>query len=314
MHTLSTQSIDNRTSQELSNLKECSAHEPIAHLQAQFKEQGYLFIRSFFPASEILQIKARVVEALEKEGWGKFQGERFIAIEPVNRINSPAFHRCIAQIMKEESLHDLSQSPLILTFLSALLGETVYSHPRKMMRITYPYHLNPKDRIPPHQDLFYVKGERDTFTAWIPLGEYPPEHGGLLVSPKTHKEGLFPTESSAEGRFGCNAVEKNIKEFTWCKAHYRPGDLLLMHSLTLHQAGINETDQFRLSLDCRYSSITKSINADQLLPPYFPDVPDWNQLSKNWKNPDRFKVPTTLKILPKEQSLHEVMLTPSQFC
>lgn len=294
-------------------LKEISPSEPIINLQAEFRDQGYLFLRSFFPTDLIKRVRDRVIDGLQLEEWGKLEKGKFLAIEPVRRINSPPFHQCISRLMQEELLHDLSEYPPLLWFLSALLGEPVFSHPRKMVRITYPHHLNPKDRIPPHQDLFYVKGERDTFTAWIPLGEYPPEQGGLLVSPGTHKQGLFPTQSNDEGRFGCNSVENYLTDFPWCKAYYRLGDILIMHSLTLHQSGINESEQFRLSLDCRFSSALRSINEDQLLPPYYPHVSCWEVLSRGWSNINRFTAPSTMQIHKKEKEISEVLTTITRF-
>lgn len=294
-------------------LKECALSEPIINIQERFREQGYLFLRAFFPLALIQKVRDRVIAILQLEGWGKLKKEKLIAIKPVRRINSSSFHHCITRLMKEELLHDLSEYPPLHWFLSALLGEPVFSHPRKMVRITYPYHLNPKDRIPSHQDLFYIKGERDTFTAWVPLGEYIPEQGGLLVAPGTHKQGLFPTQSNDEGRFGCKAVEDYVTGFSWYKAHYRPRDLLVMHSLTLHQAGINESDQFRLSVDCRFSSALRSINEDQLLPPYYPHVPSWEILSQKWNKRDRFTVPLTMQIHRKERELSEVLMTPTRF-
>ena len=76
-----------------------------------------------------------------------------------------------------------------------------------------------------------------------------------------------------------------------------------MHSLTLHRSGINETKQFRLSLDCRSSSSLKTINEEQLLPPYHPHVPEWEALSKKWKNPGRFEIPSTIQVHQKDKEL-----------
>lgn len=297
----------------MQSLKESKISESVSNLQSSFTKEGYLFIRSFFPVDLIKQVRDQIVAVLESEGWGQFENENFNAVEPVHRINTPAFHRCISSLMKEELLHELADYPPLRWFLSALLGEPIYSHPRKMVRITYPYSMNPKDCVPPHQDLFYVKGERDTFTSWIPLGDYPPEQGGLQVAPQTHFEGLLPTQSNDEGRFGCAAIEERLSGFSWCKAHYRPGDLLIMHSLTIHRSGINETKQFRLSLDCRFSSALKTVNEDQLLPPYHPHVPGWECLSEKWNNPNRFETPSSIQIHPKGKSLEEVLQTPSRF-
>ena len=297
----------------MQTLNESKITDSIPNLQAAFHKNGYLFIRSFFSPSLVLSLRERIINVLESEGWGQWEAGTFVAVEPANRINSPSFHQCISILMQEESLHEISQHPSLCSFLSALLEEPIYPHPRKMVRITYPYLMNPKDRVPPHQDLVYVKGERDTFTTWIPLGDYPPEQGGLEISPQSHQRGLYAMQANSEGRFGCTAIEEHLTDFAWHKTHYCPGDLLIMHSLTLHRSGVNETKQFRLSLDCRFSSALKTINEDQLLPPYYPHVPAWKALSKKWKNPNRFELPSTIQVHPKDKELSEVLMTPSRF-
>lgn len=297
----------------MQKLHETCITTPVAEMQKAFQDMGYLFIRSFFSTELIFKIRKTIISILESEGWGRWKSDVFVAVEPVNRINSPAFYKCIGKLMESELLHEIADYPQLGWILSAILGEPIYPHPRKMVRITYPFTMNPKDRTPPHQDIVYVKGEQDTFTVWIPLGDYPTDQGGLEVAPTTHKLGLLPTQANSEGRFGCTAIEEHVKDFTWNNAHYKPGDLLIMHSLTLHQSGINNTNEFRLSLDCRFSSALKTINEDQLLPPYFPHVSPWETLSVNWKNPDRFKMPKTMYVHEKSKELTDVMATNSRF-
>ena len=294
-------------------LHESSITDPIITLRNTFHHTGYLFIRSFFPLHLITSIRELVIDVLHQERWGQWAQDAFIAIEPVHRINSPGFYQCIRRLMEKEALHDLSQHPSLCALLSALLEEPIYPHPRKMVRITYPYTMNPKDRVPPHQDIVYVKGEQDTFTTWIPLGDYPPEHGGLEVAPYSHKQGLYPIQANHEGRFGCTAIEEHVTDIPWHHTHYRIGDILIMHSLTLHRSGINDTASFRLSLDCRFSSAMKTINEDQLLPPYYPHVPHWDTLSSTWTNPTRFAPPTTIIPHSHDQPLDQVLMTSSRF-
>ncbi len=296
------------------SLKESKIFDSIDDLQTSFHENGYLFIRSFFSSDLIMNTRECVLNVLQMEGWGRWENDAFLAIDPVRRLNTPPFYACINALMQEEALHEISHEPSLSAFLGGLLGEPVYAHPRKMVRVTYPYVMNPKDRVPPHQDLVYVKGERDTLIAWIPLGDYSSEQGGLEIAPQSHRKGLFPMQINSEGRFGCTAIEENLTDFLWRKAHYRPGDLLLMHSLTLHRSGINESPQFRLSLDCRFSSALRTINEEQLLPPHYPHISPWEALSKTWKNPQRFTLPSTMQVHSRDKELSEVLMTSSRFC
>jgi len=110
-------------------LHESKITDSASNLRAAFRKNGYLFIRAFFPSSLIILLRERIIRVLEAENWGRFEAGTFIAIGPTsNRINSPSFHRCIAILMQEEALHEISQQPSLYSFLSTLLEEPIYPH------------------------------------------------------------------------------------------------------------------------------------------------------------------------------------------
>jgi Phytanoyl-CoA dioxygenase (PhyH) len=298
----------------MTQLKISSLDSPIEKIRKDFIEEGYLFFKGFFPQDTINVCRNHILNVLHARGWGLYEDQVFNAKAPIHRINSEEFYDCLNELMSQEAFHELGHHSKLESFLNGLFDKEVFCHPRKMLRISYPFHLNPFDRVPPHQDVVYVKGELDTLTCWIPLGDYPLEQGGLEVSPKTHKSGLYPTQANSEGRFGCTAIEENLQEFTWLGAHYEKGDLLILHSLTLHRAGKNLTSQFRLSLDCRFSCKDGVINPEQLLPPYFPHVKSWNELAISWNKPNRFQLPQNIKLAPVNQSLDDVLNLQTIFC
>lgn len=274
-------------------------------------EHGYLFLKSFFPKEMIENVRNIIHDTLIQKKWARKNQNTILPIEPVNRINSSAFFECIAALMEKEDIHQPAYHPSLHPFLKSLLNVEVYPHPRKMIRLTYPYTINPKDCIPPHQDLLYVRGEKDTLTIWIPLGNYPPENGGLEVAHGSHRKGIYNVQANDEGRFGCTLADCSDLDFDWRVAHYEPGDILIMHSLTLHRSGKNLSDTFRLSLDCRFSSKSGSINREQLLPPYYPNIPGWDTLSKHWKNPKIFNPPSSLTMEEPDHPLELIMNKPS---
>jgi hypothetical protein len=80
------------------------------------------------------------------------------------------------------------------------------------------------------------------------------------------------------------------------------GDVLVMHSLTVHASGVNTSNSFRLSLDCRASARNGTINEDQLLPPYSPHLGTWETLSASWDNQDLLQLPPGLTIEKASES------------
>ena len=277
------------------------------------KERGYLFFKNFFNKSEVPLIRKKILEVLYKEGWITSTNETYVVQEPVRWINSPEFYRCIDEFMQIEELHVLGKHPSLLKLMEHLLGGPAFPHPRKMIRTSYPIRLNKTDLIPPHQDIFYVRGEIDTFTVWIPLGKYSIEKGGLKVAEGSHKMQLLPTSPTDENRFGCKLSDIKEEDFIWKLSPVEMGDILVFHSLTLHGATPNLENQIRLSMDCRFSSPLGVLNEEQLIPPYHPHVRDWNELSRKWKQPKFFEIPSTLTIQPASFPLSEVLKRPSKY-
>lgn len=297
-------------------MKELNAHiftGNILDLQNTFKKQGYLYLKHFFSKDEINDVLSPIERILEEQKIGYKQGNYVVPTTSINKIGSPEFITCLTALMKELSLHAIGLKGKLPAFVKMLLNDEVFSHPRKMVRITYPFNLNPNDRIPPHQDLYYVKGEKDTFTCWIPLGDYPPNCGGLLVAHGSHQKGLLPVSSNADGNFNCTATNVESLDLDWRESHYEIGDLLIMHSLTLHQSGKNLADHFRLSMDCRFSSLYGAINADQLLPPYYPKVPNWNELAEQWTINPFASYPASLSVEPNDKSVEDILQRHSKY-
>jgi len=289
-----------------------NSYQDINELKKLLKENGYLFIKSFFPTHEVSTLRKIVANELLKQGWCREENNQMIPVEPANRIGSPPFIDYIKSIMQAERIHEFCEANRLKSLMSELLEREVFSHPRKMIRVTYPYDMNPDDLVLPHQDLFYVKGEKDTLVAWIALGNYPPSHGGLQVAHGSHKDGLYPVKANKEGRFNCAASDLEMHAIDWRSAEYELGDLLIMHSLTMHASGQNFSQEFRLSLDCRFSRADGYINEEQLLPPYYPKVPTWGEFNTSWLK-EHFTLPPSLKIESVNTPLNEILSRPSMY-
>ena len=114
---------------------------------------------------------------------------------------------------------------------------------------------------PIHQDFVHFQGSYQTLTCWTPLSDCPVELGGLAIHPRPWSEEIFSHQFSLGA--GMLKIDEEQLSGNWHTTDYEVGDALIFHSLTVHKALPNETDErIRLSLDIRY----QSANDKQLTP------------------------------------------------
>jgi ectoine hydroxylase-related dioxygenase (phytanoyl-CoA dioxygenase family) len=77
------------------------------------------------------------------------------------------------------------------------------------------------------------------WTAWIPLGDCPRRQGSLAVLPRSNRLELAAAAAPRGAR--------------WRRFDFAAGDVLFVHSLTLHRALVNRSAEIRVSVDYRYS-------------------------------------------------------------
>lgn len=104
-----------------------------------------------------------------------------------------------------------------------------------------------------HQDYFFVKGNTETITAWIPLQDVHRLNGCLLVEPGSHKLGAVD-HSDAIGKRAVPPQDV-IDSFTPIEAEMKLGDVLFFHSLLFHSGQLNRSDATRYSFQFRYSPL-----------------------------------------------------------
>ena len=149
---------------------------------------------------------------------------------------------------------------------SRLLFEKIFGEPVFMYRNTDIRFALPKDEkhlTPSHQDHFFIRQTNRFRTAWIPLMNIEREVGGLALAARSHQSGLLEHVEHEtaysyifRGRKQRGVPLERIQQ-NWLTANYRPGDLLIFHSLMIHRALPNTSDRIRLSLDARYQPVSE---------------------------------------------------------
>jgi len=116
-----------------------------------------------------------------------------------------------------------------------------------------------KFRAPWHQEFPAQLRSLDGIVFWSPLLAVVPEMGPVEIARGSHTEGIVPVfsesgEGARQGAYGLRLDDeaKRLGAYEKCAPLSKPGDLLLMDFLTLHQSGENVADRPRWSMQFRY--------------------------------------------------------------
>jgi ectoine hydroxylase-related dioxygenase (phytanoyl-CoA dioxygenase family) len=242
----------------------------------RLSEDGYLFFRNVLDRDKVLAVRSGLTQALHRLGW--FAAPDAASPTPgfSTTIGEAEYWEGLAQILRVPSLHDLTRDPDLVAMIERIYGEPAMRQPRFVPRAVFPWPENEWSEMAAHQDVPYVQGTLDTLTAWIAIGDCASEGGALEVLQGSHRNGM--REIFGSGKYRCAATKVDAVDPSWRGADFRAGDLLIFTSLTIHRARRNNSRTVRLTMDVRYQP-TNSTMCDQLMePPFYPNVPDWNDL------------------------------------
>jgi ectoine hydroxylase-related dioxygenase (phytanoyl-CoA dioxygenase family) len=107
-----------------------------------------------------------------------------------------------------------------------------------------------------HQDYFYVRGNTDVITAWIPMQDVTYLNGCLSVMPRSHL--LGPVEHGL--KIGKKSVPATIFGSEIRMVEMKQGDLLVFSALMLHSGNLNLSTTIRYSLQPRYTPVGRPID------------------------------------------------------
>ena len=106
----------------------------------------------------------------------------------------PAYRAYYRDIQKLRDFHALAHHPDLLRIRSVIFGDEVMTHPLVILRTIFPNAI--EHTTPPHQEYYFIHGSKQTWTAWIPLGDCSRALGSLTLWPGSHKKGFLPVVAS----------------------------------------------------------------------------------------------------------------------
>jgi hypothetical protein len=250
-------------------------------------EDGYLFLRGFFPREDVLEARNVVTDRLMANG---FLDENFSADEAVVKnikiANSQSAFRpegdpTALKTYKADDftgdnppLDALTHQGKLKEFFQAYFGGQV-----AYLNYTWFRVVSPGVGTPPHCDIVYMgRGTKNLLTTWLPVGDAPLHVGGLMILENSHKQAerlrnYLSRDVDEYCANGPNAQKIESGEMMmewdgwltkdpvslreklggrWLTADFRAGDILIFTMHTIHASLDNQSNRIRLSADFRY--------------------------------------------------------------
>lgn len=259
-------------------------------LREQGRRDGLLFFRGLLDPDPIWELRQNILDVCKKHGFLASEApasearvrDGFYILES---SEDPAYRAYYRDIQKLRSFHALAHHPDLIKARSVVFGDEVFTHPLVILRTIFPKAT--EHTTPPHQDYYFIRGSKQTWTAWVPLGDCPRSLGSLTLWPGSHKLGFLPVvESKGVGLIRVEFPE----EPTWAEADFECGDFVTFHSHTVHKGLPNTTENtLRLSMDCRAQA-----RSDRLVAPVSLENPhlhpvDWEGAYEDWDDDDELR-------------------------
>lgn len=120
-----------------------------------------------------------------------------------------------------------------------------------------------------HQEFPAQLRSLDGIVFWSPLVEIKPDMGPIELCVASHKDGLVAVrnDEGGVGRSGAYALrledeQERVSRYERVAPLTKPGDLILMDFLTLHQSGYNRSDRSRWSMQFRYFNFADPVGIE----------------------------------------------------
>ena len=216
------------------------------------QRDGYLFLRGLLPVRTLELVRRRFLEILRDEGYIRADSPLDSGIADPDGLPSDRAYQSTEvyrRLYAVREFHALQLHPNLLRVMGHLLQSEVVAHPSIIARVIFPQRV--EYTTPAHQDYVHVQGAADTYTAWFPLSDLPPEMGGLAVAEGSHRGGV----SEYRAALGAGGMEvTDDLEGKWVSNTFRQGDVVIFYSLSVHRGLPNTSGELRLSVDGRYQS------------------------------------------------------------
>ena len=255
-----------------------------ARLLEHSHQNGYLFFPGLLPVEPVLELRRQVLGVADRHellepGTHPDAGIRRKGVFICEQDGSEPFRRFYIDVQKLRLFHALPHHECIVGILEILFGDPVLVHPRHICHVIFPGEH--RYTTPPHQDFHPVRGTRNTWTVWTPLGDCDTELGGLAIARGSNRRGFLEDDGVRSWKLIEDSTE-------WVSNPFRCGDVLMFNSLTIHRGLDNVTrDRIRLATSARYQSVSEPVDEDAL--GVHLGIAEWEEVYSGWDADDSLK-------------------------
>lgn len=233
------------------------------NLRQEIGTKGYVLIRNLLPRDDLARVLSDVTQILDRAGWllpGYDPLERIANISVACGDPDPTFKHVYQQVFNLESFHSLPHHAVLHRVMTMIIGDRLLIHPKPIGRLIFPN--CERLTVHAHQDYRFMGGDTECFTVWIPLHDCPTSIGPLRIMEGSHHFGYQRHED--ENLHVPEIPNGAVLGEGWVGGRINAGDVLLFHSLTVHAASPNLSNQLRISLDCRFQDYARIFNPANL--------------------------------------------------
>jgi hypothetical protein len=258
-------------------------------LRARLARDGYLVLEGLLDPWDVRDVASEMLERFARHGWFCSGTDPHDArmCAPYPTSGSERHDVPVNAVYGSEPFHKLAFAPRILDVMASLLDASRVAVHTKAVRA-----MVPGAQTVPHQDFPATRGATDTLTAWLPLVDCPRELGGLEVVAGSHRAGL---RGDVDDRGAlCELFDD------WRAGEFGIGDVVVMHSLTVHRSGANSSDRLRLSVDYRYTSTSEYVCESRVR-----DAERLAAAASRWSTSRWVTLPTGMRTVPRAGAGHD---------
>ncbi|MBX3440593.1 MAG: phytanoyl-CoA dioxygenase family protein [Planctomycetaceae bacterium] len=234
-------------------------------LRKRLADDGFLLIRDFHDADEVLDARRDMLAMMAHEGKldpAAPMMDGVVHPDPKELATSSVRGR---EHLKTDSLKRVVYGPRTMGFFDRLLGGESMSYNFQWLRTA-----GPGAASGIHADVVYMgRGSHKLVTCWTPFGHITPDMGPLVVCERSHQwEQVIQTygrsdvdRDRTQGLFSNDPAEL-VDRFggRWVTTTFEPGDAVIVSIFNLHGSLTNMSNKYRISCDTRYQPAGEPID------------------------------------------------------